>query len=159
MRSCSLQYSNDIVTEAVEHDCDVVVFEDLTDIRERLPHADWHHIWAFRRLVEYVEYKAPQRGVSVEQVPPGHTSQRCSHTDCGFTHEDNRDGEQFQCLKCGYEINADYNGAKNVGLRYLRKRQHSLRSSPTSGSADAPVDVRLNGGMLNGDGYRPPAES
>ncbi len=29
--------ANEIVTEAVEHDCDVIVFEDLTDIRKRLP--------------------------------------------------------------------------------------------------------------------------
>ena len=151
--------ANEIVDEAAAHECDVIVFEDLTDIRERLPHADWHHVWAFRRLVEHVEYKAPDRGIVVEQVAPNHTSQRCSHTDCGFTHEDNRDGEQFKCLKCGYEINADYNGAKNVGLRYMRKRHHRLRSSPTSGSADAPVDVRIHGGMLNGDGYRPPADS
>ena len=168
--------ANELVTEAVEHDCDVIVVEDLTDIRERLPHAEWHHVWAFRRLVEYVEYKAPERGIAVEQVEPDHTSQRCSNIDCGFTHEDNRDGEHFECLKCGYQINADYNGAKNVGLRYMRKRQHRLRSSPMSGGADVlesgafqwsgnlrfpstPVDVRINGGMLNGDGSRPPAES
>jgi putative transposase len=126
---------------------------------ERLPHAEWHHVWAFRRVVEYVEYKAPERGVAVEQVEPHHTSQRCSHTDCGFTHKDNRDGEQFQCLKCGYKINAEYNGRKNVGLRYMRKRQHRLRSSPTSGSVDAPVEVCINGGTLNSDGYRPTADS
>ncbi len=57
--------TNEIVSEAVEHDCDVIVFEELTDIRERLPQAKWHHIWAFRHLFEYVEYKAPERGVSV----------------------------------------------------------------------------------------------
>jgi len=147
--------ANEIVTESVEHECDVIVFEDLTDIRERLPGAKWHHIWAFRRLVEYVSYKAPERGVSVEQVEPNHTSQRCSRTDCGFTHEDNRDGEQFCCLKCGYEVNADYNAAKNVGMRYVQKRTHSLRSSPKSAGGDAPVDVRINGGTLNGESYQP----
>ncbi len=147
--------ANEIVTEAVEHECDVIVFEDLTDIRERLPQAKWHHIWAFRRLVEYVEYKAPEREVSVKQVEPNHTSQRCSRTDCGFTHENNRDGEQFCCLKCGYEVNADYNAAKNVGIRYARKEHHRLRSSPTSAGGDAPVGVRVNGGMLNGDRYQP----
>jgi len=147
--------ANEIVTEAVEHDCNVIVFEDLTDIRERLPQAKWHHIWAFRRLFEYVEYKAPERGITVEQVESNHTSQRCSRTDCGFTHEDNRHGEQFRCQKCGYEVNADYNAAKNVGTRYARKQQHSLRSSPKPGSADAPVNVRLNGGMLNGGSYQP----
>jgi IS605 OrfB family transposase len=147
--------ANEIVTEAVEHDCDVIVFEDVTDIRERLPHAKWHHVWAFRRLYEYVSYKAPERGVSVEQVAPNHTSTRCSRTDCGFTHDDNRHGEHFECQKCGYEVNADYNAAKNIGLRYSRKRQHRLRSSPTSGGGDAAVDLRVNGGTVNGESYRP----
>jgi len=147
--------ANEIVSEAVENECDVVVFEDLTDIRERLPYAKWHHVWAFRRLFEYVSYKAPERGVSVEQVEPDHTSQRCSRTDCGFTHEENRHGEHFCCQKCGYEVNADYNSAKNIGIRYARNRRHKLRSSPTSGSGDAPVDVRINGGALNGESYRP----
>ncbi len=147
--------ANEIVTEAVEHDCDVIAFEDLTDIRDRLPQAKWHHIWAFRRLYEYVEYKTPEKGVSVEQVEPDHTSQRCSRTDCGFTHEDNRHGEHFECQKCGYEVNADYNGAKNIGLRYARKRTHRLRSSPTSGSGDAEVDLRINGGTLNGESHQP----
>ncbi len=147
--------ANEIVSEAVEHECDVIVFEDLTDIRKRLPHAKWHHFWAFRRLVEYVEYKAPEQGVSVEQVEPNYTSQRCSRTDCGFTHEDNRHGEHFECQKCGYKVNADYNAAKNVGLRCARKQKHRLRSSPTSGSGDALVDVRLNGGTVNGESHQP----
>ena len=147
--------ANELVTEAVEHDCDMIVFEDLTDIRERLPQAKWHHVWAFGRLFEYVSYKAPERGVSVEQVEPNHTSQRCSRTDCGFTHDDNRHGEQFCCQKCGYEVNADYNAAKNIGTRYVRKRTHRLRSSPKSGSGDAEVDLRINGGTLNGESHRP----
>ncbi|PSQ25104.1 transposase [Halobacteriales archaeon QS_9_67_15] len=147
--------ANELVTEAVEHDCDVIVFEDLTDIRERLPHAKWHHVWAFRRLYEYVSYKAPEQGIPVEQVEPNHTSQRCSRTDCGFTHKDNRHGEHFKYQKCGYRMNADYNGAKNIGLRYARKRTHRLRSSPTSGSGDAEVDLRINGGTLNGESHQP----
>jgi len=147
--------ANEVVTEAVEHDCDGIVFEDLTDIRERLPHAKWHHVWAFRRLFEYVSYKGPERGISVEQVAPNHTSQRCSRTDCGFTHEDNRHGERFECQKCGYEVNADYNAAKNIGLRYARKRTHRLRSSPKSGNGDAEVDLRITGGTLNGESHQP----
>ncbi|TMT87038.1 transposase [Haloterrigena sp. H1] len=147
--------ANEVVTEAVEHDCDVIVFEDLTDIRERLPQAKWHHVWAFRRLFEYVSYKAPEKGVYVEQVEPNHTSQRCSRTDCGFTHDGNRHGEHFCCQKCGYEVNADYNAAKNIGTRYARKRTHRLRSSPKSGDGDAPVNVRINGGTLNGKSHQP----
>jgi len=105
-------------------------------------------------LYEYVSYKAPERGVSVEQVPPNHTSQRCSRTDCGFTHEANRHREHFKCQNCGYEVNADYNGAKNIGLRYARTRTHRLRSSPTSGSGDAEVDLRITGGTLNGESHQ-----
>ena len=151
--------ANEIVSEAVQHDCDVIVFEDLTDIRERLPYAKWHHVLTFRRLAECVEYIAPEQGVSVTQVGSNHTSQRCSRTDCGFTHENNRHGEHFECQKCGYEVNADYNAAKNIGLRYVRTRKHRLRSSPTPGSGDAPVDVRVNGGMLNGESHQSIKES
>ena len=147
--------ANELVSEAVEHNCNVIAFEDLTDIRERLSHAKWHHVWAFRRLYEYVSYKATEQGVSVAQVEPNHTSQRCSRTDCGFTHPNNRHGEHFECQKCGYEVNADYNAAKNIGIRYARKRTHRLRSSPKSGDGDAPVDVRVNGGTLNGKSYQP----
>ena len=59
--------ANEIVDEAVENDCDVIVFEELDDIRDRLPLAEWHHIWAFRRLYEYIAYKGPARGVSVKK--------------------------------------------------------------------------------------------
>lgn len=146
--------ANELVSEAVETGCDVMVFEDLTNIRDRLSQAKWHHIWAFRRLFEFVSYKAPERGVAVEQVEPNHTSQRCSRLDCGFTVRENRDGERFCCRKCGYEVNADYNAAKNIGLRYARNRQHRLRSSPKSPNGDAPVDVRIHGGTLNGTSPR-----
>jgi transposase len=131
------------------------VFEDLTDTRERLPHAKWHHVRAFRRLFECLSYRTPERGVSVEQVEPDHTSRRCSRTDCGFTHEGNRHGEHFECRECGYGVNPDYNGARNVGLRYARKQTHRLRSSPTSGGGDAQVDVRTTGGALNGKSHQP----
>ncbi len=75
------------------------MFEDLTDIRENVPAASWHYLWAFRRLYEYVAYKAREQGVKAVQVDPRNTSKRCS--TCGFTHDDNRHGEDFECLDCG----------------------------------------------------------
>jgi IS605 OrfB family transposase len=142
--------SNELVTEAREYGCSVIAFEDLTDIRERTD-ASWGHKWAFTRLYEYVEYKAAEYGVGVEQVDPENTSRRCS--DCGFTHPDNRDSEGFECLKCGYENHADYNAAKNIGLRYLRRNQ-------TGDGGGASVGIALNSGMLNANGeYEPPADN
>jgi putative transposase len=75
--------ANELLEEAVENDCSHIVFEDLTHIRENVPEATWHHVWTFRRLYEYVEYKAEEHGVEVVQVDPRNTSKRCS--TCGFT--------------------------------------------------------------------------
>jgi IS605 OrfB family transposase len=142
--------SNELVAEARKDGCTVIAFEDLTDIRERTG-ASWGHKWAFNRLYEYVEYKVAEYGIDVEQVDPENTSRRCSH--CGFTHPDNRDSEGFECLKCGYQNHADYNAAKNIGLRYLRRNQ-------TGDGGGAPVGVRLNSGTLNANGaYEPPADN
>jgi IS605 OrfB family transposase len=141
--------ANELIDEAIETDCSHIVFEDLTHIREEIPEAMWQHVWAFRRLYEYVEYKAAEQGVEVVQVDPRNTSNRCS--TCGFTHDGNRQQESFACQQCGYENHADYNAAKNVGLQYLRRRQ-------SAGDGGAPVDVRLNRGTLNVSGeYNPPA--
>ncbi|QPV63627.1 transposase [Halosimplex litoreum] len=141
--------SDALVAEARDHECSVIAFEDLTDIRERTG-ASWGHKWAFDRLYEYVEYKAAEYGVDVEQVDPENTSLRCS--TCGCTDPDNRDGEDFECLKCSYENHADYNAAKNIGLRYLRRDQ-------TGSGGGAPVGVCLNSGTLNVNGeYDPPAD-
>ncbi|QSW99586.1 transposase [Haloterrigena alkaliphila] len=139
--------SNELVAEARENGCSVIAFEDLTDIRERTG-ASWGHKWAFDRLYEYVEYKAEEYGIAVEQVDPENTSRRCSH--CGFTHPDNRDSEDFECRKCGYVNHADYNAAKNIGLRYLRRNQ-------TGGDGGALLGVRLNSGTVNVNGGYSPA--
>ena len=141
--------ANGIIEQAAENGCTAIAFEELTGIRDRLPEASWGHEWACERLYEYVEYKAEPRGITVEQVDPANTSRRCS--TCGFTHPDNRDGTAFNCLKCGYENHADYNAAKNIGLRYLRRNQ-------TGDGGGAPVGVRLNRGTVNANGeFEPPA--
>jgi IS605 OrfB family transposase len=143
--------ANEIVAEAHTHDCSHIVFEDLTDIRVNVPQASWQHLWAFHRLFEYVAYKAKAQGIKAVQVDPRNTSKQCS--TCGFTHDDNRHGEEFECQDCGYQNHADYNAAKNIGLQYLRRRQNA-------DDGGAPVDVRLNRGTLNVSGeYNPPAST
>jgi transposase, IS605 OrfB family, central region len=112
--------ANELVQEARGHDCSVIAFENLNGIRERTG-ASWGHKWAFNRLYEYVKYKSVEYGINVQQVDPENTSRRCS--TCGFTHPDNRESESFACQKCGYENHADYNAAKNIGLRFLRRNQ------------------------------------
>src|SRR6056297_1545743 len=142
--------SNLILEEARDHGCTHIAFENLTDIRTRMAGAKRFHVWAFRRLSQYVEYKSEMFGIKVEQVSPAYTSQRCS--SCGFTHGSNRRSkDQFVCQKCEYELNADYNASKNIA-RKLLKRLHSGQKSSSGG---APCQCALKSGMLNlnGDFY------
>jgi IS605 OrfB family transposase len=124
------QASNAIVDEALRYDCDILAFEDLTNIRDRTG-ASWGHKWAFRTLYEQVAYKPEAEGISVKQVGSAYTSQRCA--ECGFTADENRPTRNdFWCVKCEAEANADYNAAKNIGMQYVRRGQQSSRRTGDS---------------------------
>ncbi|MDG5776544.1 transposase, partial [Haloarculaceae archaeon H-GB1-1] len=111
--------ANQILAEARDHGCTHIAFENLTNIRTRMAGAKRFHAWAFRRLFQYVEYKAEMVGIAVEQVSPAYTSRRCS--SCGFTDETNRRSKhQFVCQQCEYELNADYNASKNIARKLLK---------------------------------------
>ncbi|MEF8889779.1 MAG: transposase [Haloferacaceae archaeon] len=143
--------SKAIVQEAVENDCTAISFENLTHIRERISNASKFQQWAFRELQRHVEYKAKEYGIDVDDVAPAYTSQRCSHGECGFTHEDNRDGDEFECVKCEKELHADYNAARNIGWRLV---QHWLKP----GAGRATSQLALKSGTLNANGdYTPSA--
>ncbi|WP_436928128.1 RNA-guided endonuclease InsQ/TnpB family protein [Halosimplex amylolyticum] len=137
--------SNAIVDEALRYECDVIAFEDLTHIRDRTS-ASWGHKWAFRTLYEQVEYKAESEGISVKQVGSAYTSKRCA--ECGFTADENRPTRtDFRCQKCDSEANADYNAAKNIGMRYIRRGQQSSRRTGDSQLALKSGTVTPSGGF------------
>ena len=144
--------SNAIVDEALRYDCDVIAFEDLTDIRDRTG-ASWGHKWAFRTLYEQVEYKVEAVGISVKQVGSAYTSKRCA--ECGFTADENRSSRNdFRCQKCESEANADYNAAKNIGMRYVRRGQQSSRRTGNSQLALKSGTVTPSGGFTaHPDGF------
>jgi IS605 OrfB family transposase len=143
--------SKALVREAVENDCTAIAFENLKHIRKRISNASKFQQWAFRELQRHVEYKAEEHGIDVDDVKPQYTSQQCSHSECGFTHEDNRDGDEFECLKCGKSLHSDYNAARNVGWRLI---QHWLKSD----AGRATSQLALKSGTLNANGqFRPTA--
>ncbi|MEF8843098.1 MAG: transposase [Haloarculaceae archaeon] len=144
--------SNAIVDEALRYECDVIAFEDLTYIRDRTG-ASWGHKWAFRTLYEQVEYKAEAEGISVKQVGSAYTSKRCA--ECGFTAGENRPTRNdFRCVKCSSEANADYNAAKNIGMRYVRRGQQSSRRTGNSQLALKSGTVTPSGGFTaHPDGF------
>jgi transposase len=108
----------------------VIAIEDLTEIREGVGNATWFHRWAFRRVREILSSKAAGEGLAVETVEPRNTSKRCS--ECSHVAAGDRNGLRFECLACGATADADYNAAKNVGLRYVRRGPQSPRGTGAS---------------------------
>ena len=143
--------SKAIVQEAITHGCSVIAFENLTGIRDRMARASKFHQWAFNQLFEYVGYKAEAFGIDVTQVNPRNTSRRCSK--CGHTAKNNRKRQdRFCCQKCGYELHADLNGAKNIGFKKVRAGQKSPRGRANN-------QLALKSGTLNANGSFTAADS
>lgn len=113
--------SKEIVEHADKKGVDVIVFEDLKEIRKYISNGKKFQQWCFRKLFKYVEYKAEEKGIKVEKVSSAYTSQQCS--ECGHTTKGNRNGSKFKCVNCGKELHSDYNAAKNIGNKFLRSGQ------------------------------------
>jgi IS605 OrfB family transposase len=100
-----------------------IVLENLKDIRKRMQAKRRTqtkrrmHAWPFASLKTKIAYKAEERGCTVVAVDPRHTSQACSR--CGHTARNNRRSQSvFICRHCGYQLNADLNGARNIAAKY-----------------------------------------
>ncbi|MEZ3118224.1 transposase [Halobaculum sp. MBLA0147] len=63
-------------------------------------------------LTRQLAYKATEAGLPVEAVEPAGTSVTCRQ--CGASDPAFRDGVDFECLACGYEVHADVNAAINI---------------------------------------------
>ena len=135
--------SKKLVEEAKKKRVDVIAFEELKYIRKKMPNNKRYHVWAFDKLYQYVKYKAKEKGIKVKQVDPRNTSKRCSK--CGHIEKSNRHEENFKCKNCGYELHADYNASKNVGIRYLQQRQKSSAGTGHGQLALKSGTLKLNG--------------
>ncbi len=139
--------ANDLLDEAEDHDVNVIVFEGLDGIRDRMSNGKDFQQWAFNEFYRVLKYKAEERGIDVEQVDPEYTSKKCSRQDCGHVHEDNRDGKKFKCVECGYEVNADYNASKNIAMKYIVENDlHDVHKSCRGGAI---CHLALKLGMLS----------
>lgn len=68
--------------------------------------------WGFYQLQRFIEYKAKVAGVPIVYVEPKNTSRTCP--ECGYIDKANRNGEKFQCGKCGFAGHADHIAAENI---------------------------------------------
>jgi len=102
-----------------------IALEDLTGIRERTnqqPRSKTErrrsNSWAFYQLRTFISYKALKEGVRVVLVNPRYSSQTCHR--CLHIHPDPKQSyrtrKEFKCGHCGWEGDADYNGANVIAL-------------------------------------------
>lgn len=108
------------IVDIAQENKSLVVLEDLRGIKNSK--ANWGKLmnyqkssWSYYQLKEMILYKAEEKGVPVVFIDPRNTSKMCSK--CGET--GNRDGLWFSCPHCGYQCNADGNGALNIAHRGL----------------------------------------
>jgi putative transposase len=111
--------SKKLVTKAKDTSYGLAL-EELTGIRERVTvrkkERAKHSSWAFSQLRTFIEYKGRREGVPVVTVDSHYTSQQCSK--CGHISKKNRKTQSdFKCVSCGFELNADYNAARNIAGR------------------------------------------
>jgi putative transposase len=102
-----------------------IAIEDLTGIRERTNQQPRNkterrrsNSWAFYQLRQFLDYKALGVGVEVILVNPAYTSQTCHQ--CLHIHpvkgKSYRSDKTFNCGRCGWKGDADFNGANVIKL-------------------------------------------
>ena len=95
-----------------------IVVEDLKDVKKdskgkiRKSFNNKLQRWSYSKVLNRLALHCEENGIAYRKVNPAYTSQTCSK--CGFIHKDNRNGEQFLCLNCGYKTDADFNAAVNI---------------------------------------------
>lgn len=111
--------SKEVVYFAVKNNAKYINMEDLSGFKgdNRILRN-----WSYYELQQFIEYKAAKYGIVVRYINPYHTSQVCSC--CGHWEEGQRmDQAHFVCKKCGTELNADYNAARNISMSTEFKKQ------------------------------------
>jgi putative transposase len=101
-----------------------IVLGDLKGIRNSAKGKRMNRIinnMPYYKLTKYIEYKANWQGIKVIKINERGTSHICSR--CSSEGKRPHQG-LFVCKNCGYRVNADYNGAKNIlkrSLEYISK--------------------------------------
>lgn len=118
--------SKDLTQYAVQYGARVVVFEDLSNIREASLKKGKNLRervcrWPYASLQFKAGYKLAEKGIETEVVDPAYTSQECPR--CGHIARLNRRGLHFHCVACGYRGDADQTASSNIRNRYILRQQ------------------------------------
>jgi len=136
---------------AREHNADLVR-ENLRDLKfkskKRSKQLNYRlSTLPYHKLIEYIEYKFHERGLSVVVVDAKRTSITCPI--CGCSHRENRvNKETFKCRRCGFTFNVQYIACLNLFSRsndgVVATRSGGLILIPREAGPVVPVDVAPN---------------
>lgn len=113
---------------------DVIVMEDLVNIRKTAKYNKWIHKWAFFQLRSFIEYKAFRKGIRVVYINPAYTSKTCNRC---HNLDTSRHNGFFKCNTCNHSLNSDINGARNIAQLYTSKMSLAFVNKPTITCDDA----------------------
>ena len=120
-------------------------------------------IMAYYQFKQELEVEALWNGKLLYTINPRNTSQQCLR--CNHINKLNRITQRmFKCIKCNFEMNADFNASANIALRFATKilklnlKQEQGESSSmmtvTITNATTPLHASINAGSkANEQGY------
>ena len=97
---------------------DEVIIEALKNVKYKSSGKIYNKImnklqrWSYDRTFNKLEQLSESKGFTIKKINPAYTSQTCSK--CGNICKESRNGEMYECIKCGIIIDADYNAAINI---------------------------------------------
>ena len=103
--------SREIIDYALKEGVSIIKLERLWSITSKIEKSDSVelHQWSYRRLQEYIAYKAQLNGIHVQYINPYNTSKKCPA--CGKL---NKANDRKYICSCGYSGHRDAVGAINI---------------------------------------------
>jgi transposase-like protein len=112
-------------------------------------------IMAYYQFKQELEVEALWNGKLLYAIKPKYTSQQCLR--CNHTNKLNRITQrQFKCIRCSFEMNADFNASANIALMFATKilklnlKQGESSSMMTLTNATTPLHASINAGSKLG---------
>jgi len=110
---------------------------------------------AYYQFKQELDVEALWNGKLLYIINPQYTSQEC--LGCGHINKLNRITQRmFKCIKCNFEMNADFNASANIALRFATKilklnlKQGESSSMMTVTNATTPLHASINAGSKLG---------
>ena len=128
---------HDVLDELQNQGITDIVMEDLNQFSASytknkefdIKYSRLNRLLRLSNIKNWFNQQAEKRGIRVHLTSACYSSQQCP--ECGHISKDNRPSqEQFKCVNCQHENNADINASKNLEFRFtnvlLKTKLHTL---------------------------------